>query len=57
MGISRELLAILVCPQCRGELELTPAEDGLICGKCRLRYEIREDIPIMLIEEAKRLDA
>ncbi|MHB8770707.1 MAG: Trm112 family protein [Syntrophales bacterium] len=56
MGISKELLAILVCPQCKGELSLTPAEDGLICGRCRLRYEIREDIPIMLIDEATRLD-
>jgi uncharacterized protein YbaR (Trm112 family) len=57
MGISKELLEILVCPQCKGELTLTPAGDGLICGKCRLLYEIREDIPIMLIDEAKRLDA
>ncbi len=57
MGMSKELLAILVCPQCKGELSLTAAEDGLVCGKCRLLYEIREDIPIMLIDEAKRLDA
>ena len=35
---------------------LTQAEDGLICDRCRLLYEIREEIPIMLIDEAKPLD-
>jgi uncharacterized protein len=56
MGISKELLEILVCPKCKGELRLNRTEDGLICEKCRLVYEIREDIPIMLIDEAKKLD-
>ncbi|MFH1136738.1 MAG: Trm112 family protein [Pseudomonadota bacterium] len=56
MAICQELLDILVCPQCRGELVLTPGQDGLVCGKCRLLYEIREDIPIMLIEEAKPVE-
>ncbi len=57
MGISKELLEILACPKCKGELCLNQTEDGLICGRCRLLYEIREDIPIMLIDEAKHLDA
>jgi uncharacterized protein YbaR (Trm112 family) len=57
MGISKELLEILVCPKCKGELRLNQAQDGLICERCRLLYEIREDIPIMLIDEAKNLDA
>ena len=57
MGISKELLEILVCPKCKGELRLNQTQDGLICEKCRLLYEIREDIPIMLIDEAKSLDA
>ncbi len=57
MGISKELLEILVCPKCKGELRLNRTEDGLICEKCRLLYEIRDDIPIMLIDEAKNLDA
>ena len=56
MGIRKELLEILVCPQCKGKLRLTPTEDGLICDKCRLFYEIRDEIPIMLIDEAKPLD-
>ncbi len=56
MGISKELLEILVCPKCKGELRLNQTQDGLICERCRLLYEIREDIPIMLIDEAKNLD-
>jgi uncharacterized protein YbaR (Trm112 family) len=56
MGISKELLEILVCPKCKGELHLNQTQDGLICERCRLLYEIREDIPIMLIDEAKKLD-
>ncbi len=57
MGISKELLEILVCPKCKGELRLNQTQDGLICERCRLLYEIREDIPIMLMDEAKNLDA
>jgi uncharacterized protein len=53
MGISKELLEILVCPQCKGSLELTEKQDGLVCHACALLYEIKEDIPIMLVEEAK----
>ncbi|MBN2283121.1 MAG: Trm112 family protein [Deltaproteobacteria bacterium] len=56
MVIKKELLEILVCPQCKGEIYLNEAGDGLICDNCRLLYEIRDDIPIMLIDEAKRLD-
>jgi uncharacterized protein YbaR (Trm112 family) len=50
-----QLLEILVCPQCKGELEYRAQDAELICNKCRLRYEIREGIPIMLIDEAKPL--
>lgn len=53
MGIRKELLEILACPKCKGELRLNRTEDGLICDRCRLLYEIREEIPIMLIDEAK----
>ena len=53
MGISKELLEILACPKCKGEVRLNRTEDGLICDRCRLLYEIREEIPIMLIDEAK----
>jgi uncharacterized protein len=53
MPISPELLEILVCPQCKGQLVLTDAQDGLICDPCGLKYEIRDDIPIMLVDEAQ----
>ncbi len=56
MAVSQELLDILVCPKCKGEIRLTEAGDGLVCEACRLLYEIRDDIPIMLIEEARPLD-
>jgi uncharacterized protein len=56
MAISKELLEILACPKCKGDLRLTEKEDGLICDACRLLYEIRDEIPIMLIDEAKKLD-
>jgi uncharacterized protein len=56
MPISKELLEILACPKCKGELELKADESGLICHACRLVYPIREDIPIMLIEEAQGLE-
>ena len=56
MGISKELLEILACPKCKGAVRLTPAEDGLLCDRCHLLYEIREDIPIMLIDEAKKIE-
>ena len=56
MAISKERLDILACPKCKGDIYLTDTGDGLICDNCRLLYEIRDDIPIMLIEEAKPLD-
>ena len=56
MAISKELLDILVCPKCKGDIYLTETGDGLICDNCKLLYEIRDDIPIMLIDEAKPLE-
>jgi uncharacterized protein len=55
MPISKELLEILACPKCKGDIRLNEAGDGLICDKCRLIYEIKDDIPIMLIDEANPL--
>jgi uncharacterized protein len=55
MPINKELLEILACPKCKGDLKLTEKEDGLICEQCQLLYEIKDDIPIMLIDEAKPL--
>ena len=53
MAISPELLEILACPKCKGDIYLNETDDGLICDHCRLLYEIKDDIPIMLIDEAK----
>ncbi len=55
MTINKALLDILACPKCKGDIYLTDAGDGLICDKCKLMYEIKDDIPIMLIEEARPL--
>jgi len=55
VAISRELLDLLVCPKCREKVYLSEKGDGLICDTCRLFYEIRDGIPIMLIGEAKKL--
>ena len=56
MPINQDLLEILVCPKCKGEIALNPSGDGLVCNACRLMYPIREEIPIMLIDEAINLD-
>ena len=56
MGIDKELLDILVCPKCKGDLELSEDEDSLICKGCSLKYPIKEDIPVMLIDEALPLE-
>ena len=56
MPIDKELLDILVCPQCNGELILETDESGLICNACKLKYRIEDEIPIMLIDEAEALD-
>ena len=55
MAISKELLDILACPKCKGDIYLNDTKDGLICDNCKLLYEIKDDIPIMLIDEAKPL--
>jgi uncharacterized protein YbaR (Trm112 family) len=56
MAISKELLEILACPQCKGDIHLNESQDGLICDACKLLYHIKDDIPIMLIDEAARLE-
>lgn len=52
MAINRELLEILACPKCKGDIRLTEKEDGLVCETCKLLYPIRDGIPIMLIDKA-----
>ncbi len=57
MPINPELLKILCCPKCKGDIQLNDTSDGLICGACKLLYPIRDEIPIMLIEEALPVNA
>ncbi|ACL02073.1 protein of unknown function DUF343 [Desulfatibacillum aliphaticivorans] len=56
MPVKKDFLEILACPKCKGKLELNEQENGLICRPCKLVYEIRDEIPIMLISEAKALE-
>jgi uncharacterized protein YbaR (Trm112 family) len=52
MAISQELLEILACPACKAKVELTSDETGLKCVECNRVYPIRDDIPVMLVDEA-----
>jgi len=52
MTIAKELLDILACPQCKGTIHLDESGQRLLCEVCRLAYPIRDDIPVMLVDEA-----
>ena len=54
MPLSPDLLAILVCPVCKGDLAYDESAQTLTCAACRLRYRIVDDIPVMLAEEAEK---
>ena len=53
MAINQDLLEILACPACKAKVELKPDGSALKCVQCRRVYPIRDDIPVMLIDEAK----
>ena len=55
MTLAPQLLQILVCPKCKGPLEYSSEQSTLTCTSCRLRYPVRDGIPIMLIAEAETL--
>ena len=52
MAISQDLLDILVCPVCKAKVELRPDGTGLKCVECRRVYPVKDDIPVMLVDEA-----
>ena len=52
MAISQELLQILACPACKAKVELKPDKSGLKCVECNRVYPVRDDIPIMLKDQA-----
>ncbi len=53
MAVSQELLDILICPLCRTPVKLTNDRQGLKCSTCQRVYPIRDDIPVMLVDEAR----
>ncbi len=53
MPLSPELLEILACPQCKQPVRLESDDSGLVCDSCRLRFPVRDGIPVMLIDEAE----
>ncbi len=54
MTLNKNLLEILICPQCRGKVRYDEKLNRIICDHCKLIYEIKDDIPVMLVEEAKK---
>lgn len=55
MPVERKLLAILVCPVCKGDLFYDKEAEELICSLDKLAYPVKDDIPIMLQDEARTL--
>ncbi|HEY2386657.1 MAG TPA: Trm112 family protein [Candidatus Binatia bacterium] len=56
MAVSQELLEILACPKCKQPVVVNAAGNGLVCNACKLEYPIVDDIPVMLIDEARTLE-
>ncbi|HVW81770.1 MAG TPA: Trm112 family protein [Mycobacteriales bacterium] len=57
MNLDPSLLEILACPNCRGDLRVDDAAQELVCEGCRYAYPVRDDIPVLLIDEARKPDA
>ncbi len=56
MTLSNQLLEKLVCPKCKGKLSYQEDENRLVCENCRLAYRITDDIPVLLMDEAEKID-
>ncbi len=57
MTVKSELLEVLACPKCKQGVEIAPDSEFIVCLACKLRYPIRDDIPIMLLDEAKTVES
>lgn len=57
MPIAAELREILACPNCKGELEFREEAQQIRCHACKLVYRIEDEIPVMLIDEARPFEA
>jgi uncharacterized protein YbaR (Trm112 family) len=55
MALSEQLLDILACPQCKGPVRLLDDGSALVCPSCRLKFPVRDDIPVMLVDEAEKI--
>jgi uncharacterized protein YbaR (Trm112 family) len=55
MALSKELIAILACPKCKGGVTLQEDGSALLCSACGLRYPVRDGIPVMLLDEAEKV--
>ena len=53
MSVRQELMEILACPKCKQSVELAEDENSITCAACRLRYPVRDEIPVMLLDEAE----
>jgi uncharacterized protein YbaR (Trm112 family) len=54
MNLDPTLLEIIVCPDCHGGLAVDDDASELVCTKCGLAYPVRDDIPVLLVDEARR---
>ena len=53
MAVRSELLELLACPKCKGSVSFNTENDTIVCSSCKLRFPVRDDIPVMLIDEAE----
>lgn len=56
MPISDKLLNMLVCPTCREPLAYDTDKQFLVCNKCRVKYDVIDDVPVLLADDAKKMD-
>jgi len=56
MAFDKELLDILICPKCKKDFKLAEQEDWLICEHCQLKYPIKDETPILLVDETEPLE-
>lgn len=54
MNLDPKLLDLIVCPACHGSLAVDDPAGELVCGGCGLAYPVRDDIPVLLVDEARR---
>jgi hypothetical protein len=54
MAVDAALVELLVCPDCHGKVEYKDRRHLIICTNCGLHYPVRDDIPVMLVDEATR---